>query len=136
MTAETRAVIDKWITDNAMGPPIHGAVYDPGNEALTDVGIDGGVDLAELAESIESAECERCAAMADRHIPIELAGGHFCSGAGCLCHALAKRICGKDHGCDPPQAKSLPPKYRCENCGWLWSDNDPDPICLCGEPRA
>lgn len=64
MTKEIKSAIQKWIEDNRMGPPIHGDVYSS-NEPLTDVGIDGQIDLSELADIIESAERERCAKIVD-----------------------------------------------------------------------
>lgn len=64
MTAETKTAIDGWIADESMAVH-HGAVYDPGNDGLTCVGIDGCVDLSELADLIETAERERCARIAE-----------------------------------------------------------------------
>ncbi len=106
MTTKTKAVLEKWIEDNRIGAPVNGAVYDPGNEELTCVGIDGEVDLSELASLIESAGRERCAKIAehfwdamqfDAHWPIPTPE------AGALKIAEAIR---KDRSSDPPQAET------------------------------
>lgn len=64
MTAETKAAVHKWISENARGIPGGGDVFGF-NDSLTDVNIDGQINLAELAERIEAAERERCAVAAE-----------------------------------------------------------------------
>ncbi len=62
MTEETKNALLKWITANTQSPGRSIFNFD-GN--LAAVEIDGDMDLGELAESIESAERERCAKIAD-----------------------------------------------------------------------
>lgn len=102
MTTETKTIIDKWIEENRMGPPLHGAVYDPGNEEVTCVGIDGEVDLAELASLVESAERERCAKVAESQFEKWNSGRAFRRNYGA---EIATEI-RKDRGCEPPQAET------------------------------
>ena len=102
MTAETKSIIEKWIEDNRMGAPVNGAVYDPGNEELTCVGIDGAVDLSELATLIESAERERCAKIADK---MPDCTDDNCTETECIVRTEIAREIRKDRGCNPPQAE-------------------------------
>ncbi len=60
MTAETKAIIQTWISQNLMSDDPHAAIHSVDSDGLG-VEADGHLSIGELAELIESVERERCA---------------------------------------------------------------------------
>jgi hypothetical protein len=59
MTPATIAILEEWQGENLMSD--RGAIYEPDENPFNQVGIDGAVDLGELALKIQNSERERCA---------------------------------------------------------------------------